>query len=164
LQPNSNEDKKILKYNYFIDCQKKKKILPMEDYYIKHAEIINLDQINDLNLESTLPLRGYKIFLHQNSLMDDDQLDINSDNNKPNEIKNSILMCLVNLLGGTIVNNIRMSDICIINKIENTQFLPPHVRSLNQDFIIDSLTCLRLPDLNLIKYKPKDRKYRKNRK
>ena len=103
---------------------------------------------------------------------------VNSINNKTNnlkislnmnetlldEIKHEILSKIVTLLGASIVHHIRLSDLCIINKVESTQYFPPHVRNLNQDLIYDTLSNLKLPDLDNFKYKPKDAKYKKNRK
>ncbi len=126
--------------------------------------------LNPIN--TFLPFKGYKIFLHQNCFQSGNvQLDMitNSSDDIPlsnhiDETKQEIFLKIIQLLGGTIVNNIRLGDVCIINKIEPSLYFPPHVKKLNQDVIFDALIQSKLPDLENFKYKPKDGKNKKNRK
>lgn len=62
------------------------------------------------------------------------------------------------------MHHIRLCDLCIINKIEVSQYFPPHVRNLNQDLLLDTLVTMKLVDFENLKYKPQDSKYRKIRK
>ena len=60
---------------------------------------------------------------------------------------------ICNLLGGKLVDNIRLADICVLNKFEK-EYFPPHVKLVNQEFIIDSFAFFKLPDFNNKKYSP----------
>lgn len=158
--------KKIINYNYFLDSLDKQKFLSLESYTIKFQ--IDFDLINKMINDDRSVLKGYKLFFHptvfllesfncnENSRKDNIK---NIDNHKK-EIFNKIII----LLGGSVVNNIRLCDLCIINKIENNQHFPPHVINLNEEFLIECIYNLKMPEMEKFKYKPKDTKIKKIRK
>jgi hypothetical protein len=76
------------------------------------------------------------------------------------DYKKIIFNYLITYLGASLATHIRLCDLCIINKVDS-QYIPPHVKILNKDFILDTLNTLRLPDFNNLKYLPKDKKIRK---
>jgi hypothetical protein len=89
-------------------------------------------------------LNKYKIFFHQ-SIKE-------GENSEESLIFNTLSKICV-LFGGKVVDNIRLSDICIINRIEK-EYFPPQIKLLNQEFLIDTLSIFKLPDLNNKKYSP----------
>ncbi len=103
------------------------------------------EEIKFLNSEiSELPFKTekFRIFLHP-SLYDNESL------------KKDAYVCFLKILGvEEPENNIRLADICIINKIINNEYFPGHVKLLNDSFIFDCLYNLKVMDLNNWKYQP----------
>jgi hypothetical protein len=154
LLPGKKLERKFIRFNYFLDCEKKKKFLNFDSYLLKFS--FDLENIDKMRHEDNSPLKGYKVFLFpsESPFLDAEEEDH----------KHEVMERLITLLGGKLVNHIRLSDLCIINRVESSQYFPPHVRNLNYDFIFDTLISLKLPELDSFKYKPKDAKYKKNRK
>jgi len=174
------KEKQFIKFSYFTECEKKKKVLTInDDHLIKFS--IDFVKIEKLKIENNLPFKGLKIFLHgsifsenflehattfNNNIPNNNSLNsshINNEINKEN-YKYFTLKRIIQLIGGDLVDHIRLCDICIITKIDSAQYMPPHVKNLNVNFILEAIETLKLPDLENFKYRPRDRKYQKNRK
>ena len=103
------------------------------------------DEIKFINSElSELPFKTekFRIFLHP-SLYEKEILK-----------KDAYLSILKKLGVDEPENSIRLADICIINKINNNEYFPGHVKLLNDSFIFDCLYNLKVMDLNNWKYQP----------
>jgi hypothetical protein len=91
----------------------------------------------------------YKFFIHES--IKHSSREGNNIQEPENEIAFQTLIKICQMLGGKVVDNIRLSDICIINKLEK-EYFPPGIKLLNQDFLIDALSLLKHPDLTSKKY------------
>lgn len=155
-------ERKFVKFNYFADNDKKKKILNVDDYVVKIS--LDYEKLEKLKSEDNLPLKGFMVFVQSDVYSNKDSVDNNLVDDAAEKIKKEVLLKLINLLGANTVNHIRLCDICITNKTNNSNYFPPHIKILNQDFIFEAVQYLKLPDIENFKFKPKNEKYKKNRK
>ena len=88
----------------------------------------------------------YKIFIHP-SIHDKETYKL--------ELFHKIIFILFGETKSILADNIRLSDICIINQEDPKENYPGHVRLINQDFLIDCLFNAKMMDLNNIKYFPR---------
>jgi hypothetical protein len=139
---------KMLNFNFILDSIEKNKALNVDNYLINSIDynLLFFEKQEKVG-RSKLPLYGFKIFLVCNE-----------------DLWKEIYAQTVKILGGSVVEHIRLSDICLINKVEKNIPYPPHVRKINYDFLFDCLEMKKLPELELVKYQPSDEKYKKNRK
>ena len=158
-----NFSKKILDYKFFSEVDKKKQISNnlFEKYFIKNDQDISvlyklcLGNILFLILENNLPLKGYKIYIHPSISVNYNEID---------EIKKNTMGRIIVLLGASLVNHIRLCDICIINSLDSGTYVPPHVIQLNQVFLYDILNNFKLPEITNFQYQPQDKRNRRLRK
>lgn len=133
-----------------------KKILDINFIFQNLNETINketilidkyiLDKFFDLKQidKETLPFaqNKYKIFIHP-SIYDKDNLK-----------KETFHKILTTLGVDEFVDNIRLSDICIINKEDANEYYPGHVKLLNQEFLFDCFYNKKIMDFATFKYNP----------
>lgn len=136
---------KLLNFNYFPDSLNDLKFKGIEEYIIATPSLTPMkeDGMKDIHLPLPLEENKYKIHIHPSLYKDD-------------ELKQQILEDIIILLGGgkEITKNIRMADICVINKEDANESYPGHVKLLNQDFIFDCFHNFKIMEMNNIKYKP----------
>lgn len=149
----------LLDYNYFVESYEMKKLLNPENFIIKFP--FDFGALKKMKQDGELPLKGFKVLIHNNNTYDEEIGSNNKNNINLSHKYKEIFEISVKLLGGNIVDNIRLCDLCIINKIDSSNFIPPHVRTLNQNFIFDCLTSMKLMDITSVYYKPTDGKNKK---
>lgn len=84
-------------------------------------------------------------------------------NTSNDKYKKQTLINLINLLGGIYVEQIRMSDICLINKICKNDHIPGDVIAVREEFLYDCLNLNSLPDFKDFKYLPSNSKKIRNK-
>lgn len=139
---------KLIKLSYFTDSLENKKYLNIEDYLINIRDIsfVKSDyQTNEEESKAQLFEKDcIKIYLHP-SLFDYE---------KTNDLKKETLIQCIKYLSkdDTIVDNIRLATMCIINKYDPSDYFPGHVKLVNQNYIYDCFYFNKLCDSEDLKY------------
>lgn len=150
------QHKQFVNFDFFVQSAEKRKFISLDPFLLQSP--VDMTAINKMRQDNNLPLKSYKVFLHSSVSEDlsQSQPDTNSD-------KKAVLEQLVTLLGASVSHHVRLSDLCIVNRVSSQQSFPPHVRPVSQLFLLDCLLHLKLPDFESVKYKPKDNKSRRHR-
>lgn len=158
-------NKKIISLNFFIDSknqnqykfylehlnsfhkssnineegQEEKKLY---NFYVKDFPI-NFKSLEEKKITKDFPFKEdrYKIYLHP-SLYEKEL------------IKKEVYVKILEFLGLEIENNIRLSDICILNKQDLNEHFPGHVRLINESFLFDCLFNWKVMNIENMKYFP----------
>ena len=112
----------------------------------------NIFKLN--NLELIPPFKKYNFFIHPNSYNE------SITDKKQNEIKLEAIQYIIRILLGKVVDNVRMSDFCVTNRLDKVDKIPSHIRKVNVDFLQDCLIEYKLLSYDNKKYQPLEFKKR----
>jgi hypothetical protein len=162
-------DKKIIIIKFFIDSKnqnaykfnledlilsnKNSNSNPVEEkvhnLYLKSFPI-DLKSLEDKKVTKDFPFKEdkYKVHLHP-SLYEKEPL------------RKEVYIKILEFLGLDLENNIRLSEICILNKEDISEYFPGHVRLLNESFLFDCLFNWKIMEMENIKYFPEKLKIKK---
>ncbi len=135
--------KQLLSIKFFLDSKNNEKYLNIQDYLIssnlseKFLCIENPDYIDSIPFCQD----SFKFYLHPSLYQKE-------------TFRKHFYIKLLGLLGAKLEENIRMSDICIINRQDMTEHFPGHVRLINESFIFDCFYHWKVSDLDRINYVP----------
>lgn len=153
----NTEKKAILDYSWVVQSKEKGKLLPFENFIIESNKL-DIKELKELSKNRESPFSGFRFYLHPSCY----QTTFITSSKNEERTKLNILAAVVKLLGGTTVDNIRISDFSVMNKVDNTIHFPPHVKKVNDAFLLESLSHRKLQDFENFRYHPKDiKKYRK---
>jgi len=113
------------------------------------------------------PFKKYNFYIHpscyeESSIKDRNGNKKNINNsvvkiNEVSEINLEAIQFIIRILMGKVVENVRMSDYCVINRLDKNK-IPSHIRLVNTQFLIDCLIELKLMDYE--RYQPLEFKKR----
>jgi hypothetical protein len=136
--------KKIISIKYFSDSLKDKEYSLIDNYKISLLSFENEITKGVDKIESS----SLKVFLHPSLYA-------------INELKKNLIIEIIKISKlCEIVDNIRLCEICLINKEDGKEHYPGHVKLINQNFIFDlfyssdPLSFKKNLDFNNIKYLP----------
>lgn len=118
------------------------------NFYLKNFPI-NLKSLEEKKINKDFPFKEdkYKIYLHP-SLYEKDL------------IKKEVYVKILEFLGLEMENNIRLSDICILNKEDLNEHFPGHVRLINESFLFDCFFNWKVMNIENMKYFPEKIKFK----
>ena len=127
---------KLIKLDFFVESLNNKEYLDINNY-------ITSIKIKE---DDNKVLKDNKIFLHP-SLFDFEPT---------NELKKKIMVEIIKRIGceDIIVDKLRLSTICIINKLDENEYFPGHIKLINQNFLYDCFYNKKLCEVEDIKYNP----------
>ena len=114
------------------------------------------DEEENFKYSNDFPFKKYSFFIHPSCYLEYEQKSINNSNN---QIKLEAIQFIIKILMGKIVDNIRMSDYCVINQIDSNK-IPCHIKLINTQFLQDCLVDFKLINYENSKYKPLEYKKR----